>query len=273
MAAKISLDMSVLSETLLIPLWARAVEYGRDDAVLKDPEAKRMMDAIDYDFAKFDGITLSQVGCCVRARVFDRMTQDFIARHPDAVVMQLGAGLDARYERLGRPPVALWCDLDLPEVIAVRRQLLPECGNHYLAASLFDTEWMDEVAAMGRPVLLIVEGVVMYFPREKMEAWLADVGKRIPRVNVLMDILAPVAVGRAQQHDALKTMGKDAPQFEWTVADCRELENWAPGWHLREEVYLSDVAGKRFPWWARLLFRTRWGYHRFNQRMVWLERQ
>lgn len=273
MAAKITPDMNVLSATLLIPLWAKAMEYGREEALLEDAEAKRMMDVIDYDFSKFRKAKLSQVGCCVRARVFDRMAQDFIAEHPDAVVMQLGAGLDARYERLGCPAVAAWYDLDLPEVIAVRRELLPERGNHYLAASLFDTAWMDEVAAAGKPVLLLVEGVVMYFPRESMEAWLAEVGRRIPGVNVIMDILPPVAVGKAQQHDALKQMGKDAPQFEWTVADCRELENWAPGWHLREEVYLSDVAGKRFPWWIRLLFRTRWGYHRFNQRMVWLERQ
>ncbi|MDO4776399.1 MAG: class I SAM-dependent methyltransferase [Cardiobacteriaceae bacterium] len=270
MAAKITTDMSVLSETLLIPLWAKAVEYGREDAVLRDAEAKRMMDAIDYDFGKFRKAKLSQAGCCVRARVFDRMTQDFIAEHPDAVVMQLGAGLDARYERLGYPAVAAWYDLDLPEVIAVRRELLPESGNHYLAASLFDTAWMDDVAATGKPVLLLLEGVVMYFPREKMEAWLAEVGRRVPGVNVIMDILAPVAVGKAQQHDALKQMGKDAPQFEWTVMDSSELESWAPGWRLHEEVYLSDAAGKRFPWWCRLLCRTRWGYRKFNQRVAWL---
>ena len=53
------------------------------------------------------------------------MTRHFIAEHPDAVVVQIGAGLDARYERLGKPRSTAWYDLDLPEVIEVRRMLLP----------------------------------------------------------------------------------------------------------------------------------------------------
>lgn len=270
MADKISPDMTVLSETLLIPLWAKAVEYGREDALLEDAQAKRMMDAIDYDFGKFRKATMSQVGCCARAQIMDRMAKDFIATHPGALVVHLGAGLDARYERLGRPPVFAWYDLDLPAVMALRRQLLPECGNRYVAASLFDTAWMEEVAAAGKPVLLLVEGVLMYFPREEVEAWFATVASLMPGVHVMMDILLPMAVGRAQQHDALKTMGKDAPSFKWSVEDSRELEGWAPGWRLCAEVFLSDVAGRRFPWWARLLYRTRWGYRKLNQRVVWL---
>ena len=155
MTAKITPDMTVLSETLLIPLWAKAVEQERDERLLTDPEAPRMLAQIDYDFSKFKNIVMSQVGCCGRAQIFDNEAQKFIAAHPDAVVVQLGAGLDTRFERLGRPQITAWYDLDLPEVIALRRQLLPESTNHYLAISLFDESWMQTVAAHGKPVLLL----------------------------------------------------------------------------------------------------------------------
>ena len=107
-------DITVLSATMLIPLWAKAVEYERSDALLRDKEAVRMLAMVDYDFAPFAKAKASQVGCCGRARLLDEMAARFIAEHPDAVVVQLGAGLDARYERMGRPAVTAWYDLDLP---------------------------------------------------------------------------------------------------------------------------------------------------------------
>ena len=173
MTAKITPDMTVLSETLLIPLWAKAVEQERDERLLTDPEAPRMLAQIDYDFSKFKNIVMSQVGCCGRAQIFDNEARKFIAAHPDAVVVQLGAGLDARFERLGRPQITAWYDLDLPEVIALRRQLLPESTNHYFAISLFDESWMQTVAAHGKPVLLLCEGVLMYFDTDTIKDWLA----------------------------------------------------------------------------------------------------
>ena len=132
MSEKISPEtVSVLSSTMLIPLWAKAVEQGRAQPLLRDDEAVRMLDKIDYDFGKFAKAKASQVGCCGRAKLLDDMTRHFIAEHPDAVVVQIGAGLDARYERLGKPRITAWYDLDLPEVIEVRRMLLPESDNHY----------------------------------------------------------------------------------------------------------------------------------------------
>ena len=88
MTAKIIPDMTVLSETLLIPLWAKAVEQEREERLLTDPEAPRMLAQIDYDFSKFKNIVMSQVGCCGRAQIFDNEAQKFIAAHPDAVVVQ-----------------------------------------------------------------------------------------------------------------------------------------------------------------------------------------
>ncbi len=268
MTAKITPDMTVLSETLLIPLWAKAVEQERDERLLTDPEAPRMLAQIDYDFSKFKNIVMSQVGCCGRAQIFDNEAQKFIAAHPDAVVVQLGAGLDARFERLGRPQITAWYDLDLPEVIALRRQLLPESTNHYLAISLFDESWMQTVAAHGKPVLLLCEGVLMYFDTDTVKDWLATLARHLPQATLVFDIVPPALVGKAKRHDALGKMGKEAPEFKWSLKDNRELEQWLPGLKLEAEMELSRVCGRRYLLIARLIYATKWGRRKMDQHIV-----
>lgn len=133
MFVKISPDsISALSETMLVTLWAKAVEAGRSDALLYDAEAVRMIKQIDYDFSIFQGAKMSQPGCCGRTALIDGEVRHFLSACPDAVVVQLGTGLDARFERLGKPAVTAWYDLDLPEVIELMRTLLQEKGDTYL---------------------------------------------------------------------------------------------------------------------------------------------
>lgn len=270
MNEKTTVDIRQLSETLFIPLWAKGVEYGRKNALIDDVHAKRMMDRLDYNFDAFHNARMSQIGCCVRAKIIDDMTARFIAAHPDAVVVQLGAGLDARYERLGTPAVT-WYDLDLPDVIALRRELLPESGNHYLAQSLFDEHWMEMLGTKNRPVLLILEGVLMYFPQKKVEALLAATAWHCRQVDMIFDIVPPFFVGKAKQHDALKGMKENVPEFLWS-ASGEDIAAWHPGWQIREEAHLSRHSRGRFPWFYRLLMRLPAISRRFDSRIVHIGR-
>lgn len=61
---------NIVAETLLIPLYMRAKEGRRKDAVLKDELAERLMESIEYDYSRFDGAKLSEIGCVVRGRIF-----------------------------------------------------------------------------------------------------------------------------------------------------------------------------------------------------------
>jgi len=81
--------LSGVPETMLITLWAKATETNRPDALLRDPKAVEIMNRIDYDFTKFRGGTMSQVGCCIRADLIDREAKKFLEAHPDAVVFPI----------------------------------------------------------------------------------------------------------------------------------------------------------------------------------------
>lgn len=152
-------------ETMLIPLWARAEETKQADPIIREDMAAALVSRIDYDFSRFKGAWLTQVGVSVRTMLLDRAVRDFLQRRPGAVVINLGAGLDTRYERLKDDSIIYrWYDLDLTEAIAFRRQFFTENDeNICISKSVFDESWFDDVEAADRPLLIIAEGLFMYF--------------------------------------------------------------------------------------------------------------
>lgn len=260
-----------ISETMLITVWARAVETQRNGGLLYDPIAANIIKQIDYDFSVFKRAKMSQVGCCIRSRIIDKQTLVFIEKHPDAVVIQLGAGLDTRYHRLGCPDITHWYDVDLPEAIDIRQKLCPiHHKNSLVALSLLDEAWVDMVQVHHKPVLIILEGVLMYFEETQVRHFFNMLCSRFEHASVLFDMLVYVAKGNATYHDAVKNT-KQKVAFKWSLLDSYDMQEWHGKIHVVEELYMSDYAGKRFPWWWRLICKTRWGYKRFNQRMLRLE--
>ena len=213
-------------ETMLITLWAKAEETKRADALLHDEKAVEIIDKIEYDFSKFSKAKFSQAGCCVRAGLIDAETKDFLNKHPDAVVVQLGAGIDARYERLQCPPV-----------------------TH------------------DKPVLLIIEGVLMYFESEQIKAFFQELCARFDNATILFDMLAFSLVGRSRQHDSLRKVSKSV-EFKWSLLDTKEMETWNPGIRLEKELYMSKYDRGRFPFIFRMLYKVPYFFRRYNQRVV-----
>ena len=257
-------------ETMLITVWARAVETQTKNPIIIDQKAVECVEKIDYDFSKFKKSKLSQVGCSIRAKLIDDEAKKFIAENPDCVVIQLGTGLDARFDRLGRPNVTHWYDLDLPQSIETREKLLPATNqNSYLPISLFDYSWIDMVLSHKKPILIIVEGVLMYFPPDEVREFFEKIVEKIPKATILMDLLPVVLVGKAKSHDALKKV-KNA-EFKWGVKKAQEIEDWNPRIHVTKEYFLSDFDQKKFPMMFRFLYKIPYFYRKFNQRVLRLD--
>lgn len=268
MTDKIVNRLTDVPETMLITLWAKATETKRPDALLRDEKAAEIIQRIDYDFSKFEKGKFSQAGCCIRAGLIDQEVKAFFAKHPDAVAIQLGAGLDARYERLGCPTITHWYDLDLPEALSLRRELIEENErNTYLSESMFEYEWLDIVKAHNKPIIIIVEGVLMYFAPEQVRALFKEICTRLENATVVFDMLAYSLVGHAKKHDTLSKV-ENGVEFKWSLLDAKEMETWNPRIHIEKEYYMSDYDKGRYPFIFRMLYRLRYFYRRFNQRVV-----
>ena len=95
-----------VSETALMTLLVRANEARRPDSIIDDPMAIKLVDEIDFDFAKF-GFTRRQ-DMAMRALTFDKYTRRYLIDHPSATVVALAEGLQTSFYRLdatgvGRP--------------------------------------------------------------------------------------------------------------------------------------------------------------------------
>ena len=101
-----------------------------------------------------------------------------------SVVVHIGCGLDSRFERVAaRDSRVEWYDLDLPEVIALRRELLGDAGGRYhlLACSVLDDAWLETVSVQRpRPILLLAETVFVYFAEAQAKALVLKLRDRFP---------------------------------------------------------------------------------------------
>ncbi|KGI60957.1 class I SAM-dependent methyltransferase [Prevotella sp. S7 MS 2] len=261
-------QLSSIPETMLITLWAKATETIQYGGLIHDEVAKDIIGNIDYDFSKFKHGKLSQIGSCVRAALIDNETRAFLAKYPDGVVIQLGAGLDGRYQRLGSPKLTHWFDLDLKEVIDIRRRLIPESErNTYLDLSMFDYQWIDRVKSYGKSVLILVEGVLMYFEPAIVREFFKTVCDRFEEAMLVFDMLAPFALRHADKHDTVKKMSGNV-SFLWSEMDTLVMEAWHDKLHVGKEYYMSDHDQGRFPLILRLMFLIPYFYKRLNQRIV-----
>lgn len=238
-----------VSETLLIPLYMRYHESLKPDPIIHDEEALRLIPQIDYDFSKFDGAIRSSVGSAIRATYLDDVTKEFIQRHQQPIIVMVGCGLDSRNKRVGEVGNNVpFYELDLPEVIELRKQLLPPAENEILLpASAFETDWMDGLKTRYpyASFLFVIEGVLMYFNEALVKKLFKDLTTRFSGSEIAFDIGSTwMSRNSKKHHDVIKHM---RAQFDYGCDNDHEMEHWANNLQLISAKYMFD-----FPAWKRI---------------------
>ena len=232
-------DLSGVAETLLIILAIRAIESQRPDALMKDGKAVALVSQMDQDFLRGKLAKVkdySQVAIILRSREFDRYAQDFLARHPEAVVVHIGCGLDTRFERVDNGLVE-WYDLDLPEVIELRRKFIGGEGarHHFLACSVLDNTWLSEISAHHqRPFLFLAEGVLMYFNETQVKALVLTLKEHFPGAELAFDAFSPFF---SWANNLRVTLTKVGARSYWALKHGQDLERWSDGIRLFDERF------------------------------------
>ncbi|GJF16728.1 O-methyltransferase [Mycolicibacterium cyprinidarum] len=203
-------DSSLLtgvSETALLTLNGRAYQARHPNAIIDDPMAIQLADAIDCDFDKF-GRKGQEMA--LRALAFDRCAAQYLTEHPAATVVALAEGLQTSFWRLNRalPDAQFrWLTIDLPSIIELRRRLLPPSPRiTTLAQSALDYSWMDHVDA-DDGVFITAEGLLMYLQPDESMSLISECAKRFPGGQMIFDLppvvikkLAPKGVRASRQY-------------------------------------------------------------------------
>lgn len=210
--------------TLLGTLWGRVLDARSRRPVLGDQASVAVAARIDHPWSRLGVTTMGRLVTCVRAAQFDRWAVDFLARHPDAVVIQLGVGLDTRHARISPGPGVAWFDVDLDEVIALRRRVIdPAPGVTMINCSATDPRWMDLVPA-GRPTLVVAEGLSMYLDPSAGKDLLRRLSDRFSG-ELIMDVNGAAGVIGQFVNRAVRGQGA---RWTWLVDRPRSLERYGP---------------------------------------------
>lgn len=241
-------DLGDAQSTLFVPLTSRARETRRKNPALRDPKAVEIVESVTFD-AVYDGkgsgfITIP------RTLIFDHWARDFLGRHPDGTVIELGTGLNTRFERVDNGAVH-WIDLDLPDVIELRRQFFDDSDRRtMLAASIVDEGWLDVVAERPGPYFFVADGVLPYLAPADVEATLERIAARFPDAVLAFDTY-PRRMQEMQHKQAAKT--GMAARWLWAWDDPGSLQRH--GLRLLETTTIATP-----PPGLRRVLPARWRY-------------
>ena len=182
---KYRIEKNSVQETLLIPLLGRLVCSERFPELFSDPEAKRICESLDYDFAQKRKKMESAAGLFGALEVAQRQydlrceAEAYLKAHPKAAVVNLGCGLDDTFRKVDNGQCRGY-NLDLPDVIELRNELLPPGEREEnLACDLKDLSWMDRIGAADGAVFLAA-GVFYYFKTEDVKRLFSAMADRFP---------------------------------------------------------------------------------------------
>ena len=235
-------DLQGIARTLLVPLACRALESSRPDAIIHDPRSVEVYNALGGSPDFLLGMSGHDLFVAVmRVRQFDTFARNFLARNPGGLVVDIGCGLDTRFDRLDDGHMS-WLGLDLPEVIDLRRQCLPDADRcKTIPQSMFDLSWLDEVERMDSPVIFLAEGVFPYFSTDDVKPMLLEMVRRFPSGELVFDAMAPFM--RWIHKLTSSVLKRSGTQIRWDAKNPAVLE--ASGLHLLERWGYFDKPDPR----------------------------
>lgn len=232
-----------VSETLFIPLAARAAETTSSHPVIMDDKSVEIMQALDLGGKITNGGMISTLGILARTKIIDEEVQRMLNNKPAATIINLGAGLDTRICRMDNG-LLTWYDLDLPEVIQFRRQFFSENERiHFIAQSALDETWMDRIPVRDdNPVILIAEGLLMYFSEAEVVRILGLAAKRFPGAHLFADVVHSYFIQK-----------KISSPFLWGMDHAKDIEKLDSRIRLVQAWSAGDLLKHRQPLLLRML--------------------
>jgi O-methyltransferase involved in polyketide biosynthesis len=213
-------QLTGVPRTMLLTTKARVDEHQHPNKLFSDPTVVEWWQSITWDNV-LDPFYQppAPFAWAVRTHLIDHLVEKHLQKYPDAIVVELGAGLSTRYYRIGQK-CQHWYELDLAEINNLRCQLDRESDNHsFIASSALDFSWMDEIPDLAsEKILFIAEGLLMYFQREQVEQLIKKLNQRFSGATFVFDVVGGITKGKTARF--LASIG--AP-LQWFVKDERDI--------------------------------------------------
>jgi methyltransferase (TIGR00027 family) len=278
-----SIQLPDVAETALLTFYCHAIESQSPQPILRDEKAVEITHLLNPILANSSSLLLQNLAAgkirqelvvhiVLRAKKFDDYAQAFLKIHPDGIIVNLGSGLDSRCKRIddGRVTVV---DLDLPEMMTLKKRFFEE-SNRYIqiSSSVFDYDWMDQVAKLGcRPTLFLAEGLFMYLPAEKVKELILKLQSRFPGCELACEVVTEFFVRKPwnrllgiKMQRQLK-VGREAT-YHFGLKNSHEMESWHAGIQFLDDWSYFDTRHPRLGWVGnlgklKLMRQVQWTVH------------
>ena len=230
------LKLGDVQTTALIPLAVKANETLRKNARIKDNKAVEIIRTLNIDTTQYDKF-ITHEGVVARTIMLDHQLNGIIKKHPDTVIVNVGAGFDDRFSRVDNGRI-LWFDLDLPDAIAARRKAFTQRERvTMIAGSALEDSWCGQVkeslaGRKSKPVF-IAEGLFMYLTLEQIRTFLKVLKSNFPDGGILIaEQNGKFTMQNEKHHDTVKNTNA---HFKSGTDSAQEIADLVNGFQLVEE--------------------------------------
>jgi len=251
---ELNININDVSETAFLTLQCHALDAQARRPYLNDTSAIRTVELLKNHSSDSDPILHSRLfgkkiksnliaHTALRAKKYDNYIRNYLNQYPEAVVVNIGCGLDDRFSRVDNGKVAFF-DLDLPDIINIKRQIFPEKkGYTQISSSVFDFDWMKSI--QNDHVILVAEGVFMYCREQDVKSLFFQLKKTLKNPEVVFEVVNSrwLSGWRKRVTDIkLKKELKfgEGAAFEFGIPDSDAIESWDKGMKLLGEWSYLD---------------------------------
>jgi O-methyltransferase involved in polyketide biosynthesis len=178
-----------VAETAFAPLVARALAAEiAPDFGFRDRTAEAIYRSLQPELAPHRGPRPAMLAMIATTWVIDQIVGSFTSRHPHAQIVDLGAGLSTRFQRIDNGMLT-WIDVDLPDIVSLRETLFPFCDRRRMVGVDVGTaDWIERLELRRAPTLVVAEGLFAYASPATMTTVLADLSAATGRrTEILFD--------------------------------------------------------------------------------------
>lgn len=244
-----------VSDTARWVAYFRARETERPDSLFRDPYAARLAGDHGFNLAN----TLAEGNkhewaWVARTYLFDHFLRRAIEDGAD-LVLNLAAGLDARPYRMDLPSSLQWVEVDFPEIIAYKEEILanekPRCRLERFALDLSDepgrARLFADLNTRAKNIVVASEGLLIYFPAEEVASLAKSLAVADHFRNWIIDLASPGQL-KLMQRTTGKQLSEGGAAFKFGPVEGANF--FVPyGWEPKDVQGLLKTAAtlKRAP--------------------------
>lgn len=233
-----------IARTLLLPLIGRAFYSNQQKPLIYDIEAIRLFNLFKNDCLSLLKYCKGFYGVIwiARAHYFETEIRCFIKKHPEATIINLGAGLDTTFYRVDNGQIN-WIDIDLPEVIALRKQYLtPNNRVHDIACSILEkNSWIKQILKIDHTsCLFFAGGLFFYFSEVEVKQILNEIITAFPNATVIFDTISTKQLQKTRSR--IEKMKIPNANVQWSIDSINDIKKLLPSNHLIiKHPYFSKI--------------------------------